>query len=152
MKITITTTSPAVPSGPTIGPSQVNAEKPVTIGDETTTGRDEVPRGASAWSMPDLMSSSVSCSFSTEPPLPAPRTSAIFSRMLTRYRGRSAAREFIWRASPQPERPRMVKTRVTARSTAGTRPSQRSSHVTAGVSTKVIRMASAIGTSSACAT
>ena len=35
------------------------------------------------------MPSIVSCSFSTAPPLPAPRTSAIFVRMLSRYAGRS---------------------------------------------------------------
>ena len=41
-------------------------------------------RGASDLPRSVLMSSIVSCSFSTVPPLPAPRTSAIFARMLTR--------------------------------------------------------------------
>ena len=46
MKITIASTSPAVPSGPTIGPSQVKPEKPATCSEVTTTGRETVPLGA----------------------------------------------------------------------------------------------------------
>ena len=46
MKITIASTSPAVPTGPTIGPSHEKPEKPVTGSDVTTTGREAVPVGA----------------------------------------------------------------------------------------------------------
>src|SRR5687767_4419012 len=45
----------------------------------------------------------------------------------------------------------MVNTSVTIARTAGMRPIHRSSHVTGGVSTNVRRMASAIGTRTACA-
>ena len=44
-----------------------------------------------------------------------------------------------------------MNTSVTAASTAGTRPIQRSSQLTGGVRTNVSRMASATGTSTACA-
>ena len=44
-----------------------------------------------------------------------------------------------------------MNTSVTAASTAGTRPTQRSSQLTGGVRTNVSRTASAIGTSTACA-
>ena len=44
-----------------------------------------------------------------------------------------------------------MKTSVTTTSTAGTRPMQRSSRVTGGVRTNVSRIASAIGTRTACA-
>jgi hypothetical protein len=84
MKMTIATTSPAVPTGPTIGASQEKPEKPATCSEVTTTGRDIVPLGASDFPRSVLMPSMVSCSFSTDPPLPAPRTSAIFVRMLVR--------------------------------------------------------------------
>ena len=47
MKMTIAATSPAVPSGPTTGPSHAKAEKPVAGLEVTTTGRDTVPFGAS---------------------------------------------------------------------------------------------------------
>ena len=82
--MTIASTSPAVPSGPTIGLSHVKPENPATCSEVTTTGREIVPLGTSDLPRSVLMSSIVSCSFSTDPPLPAPRTSAIFARMLTR--------------------------------------------------------------------
>ena len=84
MKTTSTSTSEAVPNGPTIGPNHVKLEKPDTGAEVTTTGCDRVPVRTSDLPRSVLMSSIVSCSFSTDPPLPAPRTSAIFARMLTR--------------------------------------------------------------------
>ncbi len=72
-----------MPSGPTKGPSQVKPENPVDGVDVTTTGRDTVPSGASA-PRSLRMPSMVSWIFSTVPPLLAPRTSAIFARMLAR--------------------------------------------------------------------
>ena len=81
--MTIAATSPAVLSGPTTGPSHAKAEYPAAGLDVTTTGRDTVPFGASV-PRSVLMPSSVSCSFSTAPPLLAVRTSAIFARMLAR--------------------------------------------------------------------
>ena len=97
------------------------------------------------------MSSIVSCSFSTAPPLPAPRTSWIFVRMFWRYTGRSLARFSICRVTTQPASPSTVNTSVTTTSTAGTRPTHRSSQVAGGVKTNVKRMASAKGTNMACA-
>ena len=84
MKITIPTTSAAVPKGPTTGPSHDKAEEPATVSEVTTTGREATPGARPILPMSVLMSSIVSCSFSTDPPFPAPRTSAIFDRMLTR--------------------------------------------------------------------
>ena len=84
MKTTIASTRPAVPNGPTIGLSHAKPGKPLTCSDVTTTGRETVPLGVSDFPRSVEMSSIVFWSFSTEPPLPAPRTSAIFVRMLTR--------------------------------------------------------------------
>ena len=82
--MTIVTTNPAVPSWPMIGVSHVNPEKLVACAEVTTTGRETVPLGGSDRPRSVVMSSMVSCSFSTELPLPAPRTSAIFARILAR--------------------------------------------------------------------
>ena len=82
--MTIASTSPAVPNGLTNGPSQAKPEKPATCSEVTTTGRETVPLGTSDFPRSVLMSSIVSWSFSTDPPLLAPRTSAIFARMLVR--------------------------------------------------------------------
>ena len=60
------------------------ARETVACAEVTTTGRETVPLGASDRPRSVLMSSIVSCSFSTELPLPAPRTSAIFARILAR--------------------------------------------------------------------
>ena len=45
------------------------------------------PRAGSDCPRSVLMSSIVSCSFSTDPPFPAPRMSATFARILPRYVG-----------------------------------------------------------------
>jgi hypothetical protein len=148
--MTVTSTRPAVPSGPTIGVSHSNPDA-ASPSEVTTTGRDAVRLGTSDVPRSVLMPSIVSCSFSTTPPLRAPRTSAIFVRMLSRNVGRSLARFSICCPTPQPDRPSAVNASVTTTSTAGTRPIQRSSAFTGGVRTNVRRSARAKGTNTACA-
>ena len=84
MKTTMATTRPAVLSGPRTGPSHDANARPVTCSEVTTTGLETVPLGTSTFSRSAVMSAIVSCNRSTGPPFPAPRTSAIFARMLTR--------------------------------------------------------------------
>ena len=91
----------------------------------------------------------VSWIFSTEPPLPAPRMSAIFCLMLARYPGSCCARPDISRQTPHPATPSTANTSATVTSTAGPRPNQRSSRVTGGPSTKVRSDAKAMGTRTA---
>ena len=84
MKMTITTTALAGADGPDERPEPGEAGEAGRLwrGDDDRSG--DVPFGVGAVPRSVWMSSRPSLSFSTVPPLLAPRTSAIFARMFER--------------------------------------------------------------------
>ena len=82
--MTSMTTRPAVPSGPTIGPSQLKPANAEAASGATTTGRETVPFGGVDVAKVPLDVLDRVLELLDRAALPAPRTSAIFVRMFAR--------------------------------------------------------------------
>ena len=151
MKITSATTRPAVPSGPMIGPSHANPGKPAAGAAATSTRCGVRPSRRIDLAEVGLDLLDRLLQLLDRAALAGAAHVGDLRQDVDAVARQVGGEVSICRASPQPARPSTTNTSVTTTSTAGTRPSQRSSQVTGGARTNDSRMASAIGTSTACA-
>src|SRR5260370_40071 len=137
MKMTSTTTRPAVASTSAIGPSVARRPaSPVGGCFSTTTGSGGFCLGASpSFCSSPMTSFTVDCAFSSESDLPTRRTWRIFPVMLCLYCGRSSASALTCEASSQPRPPSTDNANTTVTTTATTprqphRPRRATMHLT----------------------